>query len=186
MKNGSYKDDMIKRVFLFFFLSALFACKDKVAIVHLEENAENIPIETGTDVIIQYSDSGVPKFIMKAPLLERYDKPVNYSEMRNGIFVEFFNTEGKANSTLNAKYGISYDDEGKMEAKNNVVLVNDRGEKLETEHLIWEEKTSKIHTKANVKITTQDEILYGEGLESNRDFTKYKILKIKGTKLRTD
>jgi len=32
-----------------------------------------------------------------------------------------------------------------------------------------------------VKITTADEVIYGDGLESNQDFTKYKIKNIKGT-----
>ena len=32
-----------------------------------------------------------------------------------------------------------------------------------------------------VKITTEDEIIMGEGFESNQSFTKFKIKKIKGT-----
>ena len=32
-----------------------------------------------------------------------------------------------------------------------------------------------------VKITTADEIIFGDGFESNQDFTKYKIFKIRGT-----
>ena len=68
-----------------------------------------------------------------------------------------------------------------MEAKRNVVVVNEKGEKLNTEHLIWEEEGDRITSDAFVKITTADEILMGEGLESNQSFTKYRIKKIKGT-----
>ncbi len=32
-----------------------------------------------------------------------------------------------------------------------------------------------------MKITTEDEVIFGHGLESNQDFTKYRIKKIKGT-----
>jgi hypothetical protein len=64
-----------------------------------------------------------------------------------------------------------------MEARNNVVVVNERGDKLFTEHLVYEENSDpQIHTDANVTIITAEDTLYGKGLESNRDFTRYKIL----------
>ena len=61
------------------------------------------------------------------------------------------------------------------------MVVNKKGETLNTEHLIWEEKTEKIHTDEFVKITTEDEVIFGHGFESNQDFSKYRIKKIKGT-----
>ena len=38
-----------------------------------------------------------------------------------------------------------------------------------------------VFTEDFVKITTKDEVIYGEVLESNQDFTKYTIKKIRGT-----
>lgn len=38
-----------------------------------------------------------------------------------------------------------------------------------------------ITSNAFVRIKKKREILYGEGFESNDDFSKYKIFKIKGT-----
>ena len=68
-----------------------------------------------------------------------------------------------------------------MEAKNTVKIKNENGDILETEHLVWNEKTEMVYTEEFVKITTKDEVIYGEGLESNQDFTKYTIKKISGT-----
>lgn len=56
-----------------------------------------------------------------------------------------------------------------------------KGEKLNTEHLIWNEDSAKIYTDEFVKITTTDEIIMGEGMEANQDFSKWKIYKIRGT-----
>ena len=42
------------------------------------------------------------------------------------------------------------------------------------------EDSSKIYSDEFVKITTEDEIIMGEGMEANQDFTKWKIHKIKG------
>ena len=79
-----------------------------------------------------------------------------------------------------ANYAIKFEEDNRMEVMNDVVVVNRFGEKLNTEHLIWEANTDRIHTDEFVKITTKDEIIYGDGLEANQDFTKYKILNIKG------
>jgi len=76
---------------------------------------------------------------------------------------------------------VSYEEKGMMEAKGNVVLINEDGEKLNTEHLIWDEEKEMIYSNEFVKITTADEIIMGEGLESNLNFTKFKIKNIQGT-----
>jgi hypothetical protein len=59
--------------------------------------------------------------------------------------------------------------------------VNKDGEKLNTEHLIWDENQKKILSDAFVKITTAKEIIMGKGLESNQDFTQYQIKEVTGT-----
>jgi len=71
--------------------------------------------------------------------------------------------------------------EQKMEARKNVVAINQNGDQLNTEHLIWDERREKLLSDEFVKITTKDEIIYGSGFEANQDFSKYKIFNIKGT-----
>ena len=68
-----------------------------------------------------------------------------------------------------------------MEVKYNVEVVNVNGEKLNTEHLIWDEQKKKIISDDFVKITTAKEIIMGKGLEANQDFTQYEIKEVTGT-----
>jgi LPS export ABC transporter protein LptC len=68
-----------------------------------------------------------------------------------------------------------------MELKYNVEVVNVKGEKLNTELLVWDEEKKKITSNAFVKITTAKEIITGNGLEANQDFTKYEIKDIIAT-----
>jgi lipopolysaccharide assembly outer membrane protein LptD (OstA) len=68
-----------------------------------------------------------------------------------------------------------------MIARNNVEVINIKGEKLNSEELIWNNKNKKIYTEKFVTIQTKDEIIYGDGLEANEDLTNYKIKKIRGT-----
>ena len=84
-----------------------------------------LPIETGKEVLINYTDSGLTKARVKAPLLERYaTEDKNYTEMRNGISVDFLNKNGTVESFLKAKYAIRYDREKRMVARNDVVVLN--------------------------------------------------------------
>ena len=68
-----------------------------------------------------------------------------------------------------------------MSAKKNVVVRNLDGDLLETEKLNWSKSKEEIFTDDFVKITTKKEVIFGEGLVSNQNFSKYTIQKIKGT-----
>ena len=104
-----------------------------------------------------------------------------YLEMPKGLKVIFYDALLQVKSRLTADYGIRYEHEQKMEARKNVVVVNEKGEQLNTEHLIWDERREKLLSDEFVKITRKDEIIYGTGFEANQDFTRYKIFNIKGT-----
>jgi hypothetical protein len=47
--------------------------------------------------------------------------------------------------------------------------------------LFWDEKKELIYTNKFVKITTENEVIWGEGLEANQEFTDWKIKNVKGT-----
>ena len=143
---------------------------------------KNEPNSRGKNVSLIYSEKANVKIKVTAPVMEEYgiEEKDKYIEMQKGIKVQFFDSLLKVTSTLTSKYAIHRVGEKIMEAKNDVVVVNDKGEQLNTEHLIWNEDSSKIYSDKFVKITTEDEILMGEGMEANQDFSKWKIHKIKG------
>ncbi len=142
---------------------------------------EVLPIEIADKIRIIYSDSAILQVILEAEHLERFLGEDPYLEMSNGVHVRFYSDGVRVESELTSNYAISHQNSGIMEANEDVVVVNKKGETLNTEHLIWEEKTERIHTEEFVKITTEDEVIFGHGFESNQDFTKYRIKKIKGT-----
>ena len=80
-------------------------------------------------------------------------------------------------SALNAQAFVK---EKKWEAKNNVVVLNAEGDSLKTEHLIWENKTGKIHTEEFVKIISKNEIFTGIGLVSDQNMQNWELLKPTG------
>lgn len=138
-------------------------------------------METATDVTIRYTDSARLKAIITAPLMERYpdaDKP--YLEMTKGLNAEFYNKNGQVVNWLRANYGVHYEKDKTIELRDKVQVRNKYDEQLESEELYWDQATKRIHTDKFVKIKRQDELIYGEGFESNETFTKYKIIKPSG------
>jgi LPS export ABC transporter protein LptC len=153
---------------------------DPEEIKKLGEN-ENYALLTSVGIEVVYTDSAIRKARMKAPVLQEFGGNEPYSELPYGVEVEFFDETGKVNSELTARYAIHRRLRDEMEARYNVVVINKKGEKLHTEKLIWDNRQKRLRTDAFVRITTADEVLYGEGLEANEDFTWHKILRPQGS-----
>ncbi len=142
---------------------------------------ENIyPDQILKDVEILYSTKGEVQFKLIAPILKQYSGKEAYNEMPEGVDIEIFDSALQVTTKLTSNYAIDLSYADKMEAKYDVVVVNDKGEQLNTEHLVWNKKTSEITSDVFVKITTETQVLMGDGLIANQDFTNYRILKPRG------
>lgn len=166
---------------LFSFGIICFGCENDIKEVEQLTKVENVPLKKGKNVELIYSEDAAVKIKVSAPKMEEYANEEPYLEMSEGIKVVFYDSLKQVNTTLTANYAIHRISKNIMEAKNDVVVVNEKGEQLNTEHLVWSQDSAKIYSDEFVKITTTDEILMGEGFEANEDFTKWKIHKIKGT-----
>ena len=161
----------------------LFSCSndlEKIKEISIQSQS-NYPIETIKDAEIIYSDSSKVRLILNAKQMNRYKDEKEYIEINDGLRVQFFDVNGKKESELLSDNGIIDQINDLMQAQQNVVVRNVYGDILESESLNWSQSTNEIFTDDMVKITTKNEIIFGEGLVSNQDFTKYTIKKIKGT-----
>lgn len=169
---------------LLILLLGFSACENDIALVNSITAEDELPVESGKNVEYIYSDSAIVRAKITAPQLDRYVGKKNYMELPKGMHIIFYNTKQVEETNLTADYGIGYDDGtgmNKMEARRNVCVINEKGDRLNTEHLIWDAVTRKIYTKEFVKITTKDETIWGDGLEADQDFSKYTILHPKGS-----
>lgn len=142
-----------------------------------------MPALSGKDITMLFSDSTILKIKLQAPQMQKYEDNVKepITIMPKGLYVIFYDKTGKETTTLKANYGVRYEYSKRMEVKYDVEVINVNGEKLNTEHLIWDEKKKKIITNKFVKITTGKEIIMGNGLEANQDFTQYEIKQVTGS-----
>ena len=82
---------------------------------------------------------------------------------------------------LEADYAIRYEETQLTIIRKDVVVINEDGEQLNTEELIWDPIKKIIYSDQFVRIRTADEILFGTGFEADQEFTRYKILNPEGT-----
>ena len=157
------------------------SCINEKSDVEKVTQLENLPVESTYDSEIYYSENAELKVKAFAPVIHRYMGEIPYSEMPKGVEVTFYDSIDHESSKLTANYAIDKQTEFLMEAKYDVVIVNSEGQRLNTEHLIWDRKNQRIYSNVFTTITTDDEVIMGDGFESNERFTKYKILKPKGT-----
>jgi LPS export ABC transporter protein LptC len=147
-------------------------------------NIENelLPVATSKNIRLILSDSGEVKIEMRAPNLERFiiEGEPPYNLLSSGMEVNFFDSLGNVDANVKCEHAIHYPEKQILILTKNVVVVNIEGDRLNSEYLIWNAKTKKITSNDFVKITTGDEIMYGDGFEADQDLTNYEIRNIKG------
>jgi LPS export ABC transporter protein LptC len=168
--------------FIFLLAILLFTgCENDPADIKAFFEKMDTSVETAKEVEILYSDSAVIRVKILAPTMLRYlDTQEPYQEFPDGVHVEFFDAAQRVSSTLTSNYAIRYERESKIVVQDSVVWQSVAGEKLESEELVWDEKTQKVFTNKFVVITRPDEIIYGHGFEANQDFSYSKIKAIEG------
>jgi len=160
----------------------LFSCENDMALISEITKTDTLPVVTSYDIKVLYSEKGTTQFILEAPLATFYTADDPYQEFPEGFYVIFFDSLMNKKSELTADYGISYDKRKLMEARRNVIVINhEKNEKLNTEHMIWDQAKKIIFSDAFVKITTPTDVLYGEnGFEADESFNNWVIRKTSG------
>lgn len=156
------------------------SCKndlDKVAAVELPEAAPDRVTE-GAEYF--YSDSGVVRNRLRAGRISEWTAEPKRTELSDGLELVFYNAAGQPGSTLRARRGTIHPGEKRMEVNEEVVFINTRGERLETEQLLWDQDSARIHTDKAVRVQRGNDVIHGQGLDAAEDFSRYRIRRITG------
>ena len=170
---------MVSFTIAIFFLGS---CQNDVEQVHKLTHDEDFPLKVQYDVHFEYSDSARKKIDIQA--LEAADythKEPPYIEFPKSISVIFYDKQGNQEAFMKANYAKYLPKENRWNARGNVVVINSKNEELNSEELIWNEKTGKIYSDKFVKIITEESVLTGDGFEADQNFEKWSINKSSGT-----
>ena len=173
---------MNRNSILFFIVIALASCVVEEPDLSRYAVSAIQNVEEARDIEVTYTDSSYVVFILNAPLSRRkLEKFSMEEEFPEGIKVTFYDKGGAQRSWLKADYAIRDQVNRKITVRNNVVLENDQGDRLNGPELIWDEKTKQIYTDRFVKITRGDgTIVYSYGFKSNETFTRYELNAVSG------
>jgi LPS export ABC transporter protein LptC len=163
--------------------SMLFSCqKNDVEVIRSLTRVDTLPTQTVHNLTTIYMDTGRLQMIITAPLVYFYnDREEPVMIFPQGLNVDFYNREMVAETHLSAHYAIYYKKKELWEARDSVIAENINHERLDAEILFWDVGKKLIYTDKYIQITTPDEVIFGEGFESDQAFTDWKIKKVKGT-----
>jgi LPS export ABC transporter protein LptC len=168
----------------FFSVLLITSCENDLEVVRVFSDPGKQPDIVMTNFEIIYSDSAKVKARLTAPLMERYDSDKKkYSEFTKGLHVYFYNDSLKVNAEIMAKYAINYEKQQLWEGRNDVVVTNTSGDKLNTEQLFWDQAKKKIYTKKYCRVTKPDGTQHiGEnGMEADQNLDNMKFFGSSGT-----
>lgn len=162
----------------------IFSCNAKVASDIPSDMLINkkIPSVEATDFQTTYTDSCVVRYFLTTPKLLIFDKEKEpYKEFPEGFHLQQFDANKNIISELSANYGKNLEREQKWLATGNVVMVNNKGDTLRTEELIFLTKEDRIFSEKFVSIKKGEQFITGSGgFESDTQMTKWTFKKTKG------
>ncbi|WP_245328393.1 LPS export ABC transporter periplasmic protein LptC [Hymenobacter aquaticus] len=159
-----------------------WSCQEKEAEVTKKKVVYTGPAAETTNVLTLLSDSAKLQIRLTAPVEQTFE--TGDQIYPKGVKVSFYGEGGRTViNTLQGNYA-KYD-----KAKNLYVVRGDvrvanqiKQQKMNTEELFYDRLKAIIYTKPAtfVRVETQTEILTGNGLTANQDFSRYSILKPTG------
>ncbi len=163
---------------ILFLALILYSCENKFGPPKTDLNAEDIPEQESWNSSVAFSDSGNVKAVLKAGHISVYNKK-GYTLIDSGATVDFFKN-GEKVSTLTSKRGKVLEPSKDIEIYDSVVVVNKEGSILNTQKLLWNNKSQRVSTDVYVKIKTPKEDIEGIGFESDQNLKNYTIYKVTG------
>lgn len=165
---------------------SFYGCTDGPTSTSIPENqgptASRRPSQVVEDGYFEYTERGKVIQSLKASRLERWESKDEADDgpslwhVDEGFTLFIGGTQTRHSARLSAVRGTYDDQSSRLEAWEEVVLVNQQGERLLTEHLVWSHDSDLVHTDRPVEIETAQGVLRGRGLKADSQFEKYEIL----------
>lgn len=172
--------DISYKIIAYLFSCAIFfmfiSCEEDLTKQNGSQN-KNFPSQIINNANIIQRDSGFITLRAKAPIIEKYeliDSP--YIVARKGIDIEFFDKKKpKVPGKITAKYAKIFDYKKFYEAKGDVRITTNEGQRFATQSVYWDQKKKRIYTRDTVFATMEDgsTLVHANGMTAKDDFSEY-------------
>jgi LPS export ABC transporter protein LptC len=170
----------MKYLLITFLFVLITACSNQESESVESGSRIDYPDQESWNTVLTITNNGNKIGIVEASHLKKYSKK-NLTLISDGLKVDFFNSEGKHTSVLTSEGGRVHDVKQDMIAYGNVVVVSDSGMTLYTDTLKWDNERQKIISEIPVKITSENDTLYGDSFISDPSLENYEITNSRGT-----
>jgi LPS export ABC transporter protein LptC len=182
VKALNYRKLRVRVILLGLFFTGCSNSDEEVSKIQASEEPPMQRILHGT---FTYSERGNTLHVLKAGEMTRIEggsaeSPEDLVEVRKGMELFIDGDESDHEAHLQAQWASLDEKQLRLVAEHEVILSNRKGDVLETEYLVWAEDSNRVWTNRAVTITSDQGILYGEGLESDGRFENYEIIRPKG------
>lgn len=150
-------------------------------------NEKEEPVIVMKNAEIAFTDSALLKAVIAAGEVETYtyyndDNEIDDQKlvMTQGVKADFYDKFEEINSTMTSEKATRFDKKRLTEIEGNVVVVNIKGDSLSSEYLLWDEEKNTISSDKDVRVKTEDEVIFAEGFESDVNFQEYSFKKVTG------
>ncbi len=173
-------------------IACLFSCAIFFIMTSCEEDltkqngkdSKNFPSQIINNANIIQRDSGFITLKAKAPIIEKYeliDSP--YTVARKGINIEFYDKKKpKVPGKITAKFARIFEYKKFYEAKGDVKITTNEGQKFAMQSIFWDQRKKRIYTKDTVYVTMEDgsTLVGANGMTAKDDFSEYTFYKNSG------
>lgn len=159
----------------------LASCRNDMEKVRLFD-PQNLPQQSLDTIRAVRSLGGKKQMVLSAPRVVVYDKPERKTVYPDGIGMMIFDNAGAVAASIKAEYAHSLDEKKIVEARRNVVIIDfGSGDTSYLNSIVWNSAEHRIYSNDTVKSVNGKRITYGDGFESDDEFTAPRILHQRGT-----
>ena len=163
-----------------FTVTMFFSCKNNFKEVQNIGIVDSGPLTIAEHINTKYTDSGRLKMNLISPkMLDFSNRAFAFFEFPDGVNLNFFDDNNNKNNVV-ADYGLVYNETNLIDLRGNVILTTHNKDTLFAEQLYYDQKTEWLFTNQPVKFRTKNEIINGNGFDSNRNFTNAEVLETTG------
>jgi len=161
-------------------VTVFFSCKNNFNDVQRIGISDNEPIGVVYNFNSKYVDSGRVTAILYSPkMLDYTNRTFPFNEFPDGIILDLFD-EKNNKSVIVSDYAIVYSETNLIDLKGNVKIESHTNDTLFAEQLYYDQKAEWLFTNKPVTFKQGQDIIDGNGFDSNLKFTNAEVLEITG------
>jgi len=161
-------------------VTMFFSCNNSFNQVKKIGMSENEPIGVDFNLNLKYTDSGrVMANLLSTKALDYSNRDFPFHEFVDGVILYVFD-ENNNKSTIVSDYAIAYTKTELIDLQDNVVITTHDNQVLKTDQLYYDQKNEWLYTNKSVSFKTEQDLIHGNGFDSNLKFTNAEVLEVTG------